>query len=104
MLQGFFPLVWLAIALILVSGVGMLTEVGFARAPLAWHVMTLTGGLMIMVFASIWFGPWREMRTAVVAEDWARAAVAMNRIRQRVGFNLGLGVATIAVATLGLGF
>lgn len=103
-LQGFFPLVWLAIVLILVSGVGMLAEVGFARAPLAWHVMTLTGGVMIAVFASIWFGPWRAMRAAVVAEDWARAAVAMNRIRQRVGFNLGLGVATIAVATLGLGF
>lgn len=103
-LQRFFALVWAAIAAIVVSGFGMLLEVGFARAPLAWHLMSATGLVMIAVFVSIWFGPWRTLRAAVAAEDWARGAVAMNRIRQRVGFNLALGVLTIAVATLGLGF
>ncbi|PKO57953.1 MAG: hypothetical protein CVU25_06235 [Betaproteobacteria bacterium HGW-Betaproteobacteria-19] len=102
-LQGFFPLVWVSIALILGSGFGMLFEVGFGGAPLAWHVMTLTGLVMIAVFASIWFGPWMALRSAVGAEDWARAAVAMNLIRQRVGFNLALGLITTAIATLGLG-
>ena len=102
-LQGFFPLVWVSIALILGSGFGMLLEVGFGGAPVAWHVMTLTGLVMIAVFVSIWFGPWMALRSAVGAEDWARAAVAMNRIRQRVGFNLALGLITTAVATLGLG-
>ncbi|MDO9597871.1 MAG: CopD family protein [Azoarcus sp.] len=102
-LQGFFPLVWVSIALILGSGFAMLFEVGFGGAPLAWHVMTLTGLVMIAVFASIWFGPWMALRSAVGAEDWARAAVAMNLIRQRVGFNLGLGLITTAIATLGLG-
>lgn len=102
-LQGFFPLVWVSIALILGSGFGMLLEVGFGGAPVAWHVMTLIGLVMIAVFVSIWFGPWMALRSAVGAEDWARAAVAMNRIRQRVGFNLALGLITTAVATLGLG-
>lgn len=102
-LHGFFPLVWIAIGLILVSGFAMLVEVGFGGAPIAWHVMALTGLVMVGVFVSIWFGPWPRMRQAVAAEDWARAAVAMNLIRQRVGFNLVLGVVTMAIATLGLG-
>lgn len=103
-LSTFFSLVWVAVALILVSGFGMLLETGFARAPVAWHAMLLTGLAMIGVFISIWFGPWAAMQRAVRAEDWARAAVSMNIIRQRVAFNLGLGLLTTAIATLGLGF
>jgi uncharacterized membrane protein len=99
----FFPLVWGSIALILASGIGMLVEVGFAGAPRAWHVMMLTGLVMMAVFVHLWFGPWRALRAAVGREDWAAGAVALNRIRQRVGFNLALGIATIAIATLGLG-
>jgi uncharacterized membrane protein len=100
---SFFPLVWGSIALILASGIGMLVEVGFAGAPRAWHVMMLTGLVMTAVFVNLWFGPWRVLRAAVGREDWAAGAVALNRIRQRVGFNLALGIATIAIATLGLG-
>ncbi len=99
----FFPLVWISVALIGVSGLGMLLEVGFAGAPRAWHVMMVTGAVMIVVFVSLWVDPWRTLRGAVAREDWAAGAVALNRIRQRVGFNLVLGMVTIAIATLGLG-
>jgi uncharacterized membrane protein len=99
----FFPLVWVAVALLAGTGGGMLHEVGFARAPIAWHLMLVTGSVMIAVFVSIWFGPWRALRAAVAAENWAAGAVALNRIRQRVGFNLALGAVTIAIASLGLG-
>lgn len=102
-LARFFPLVWIAVALIVASGGWMLYEVGFARAPIAWHLMLVTGAVMIAVFMMIWRGPWRELRKAVAADDWAAASFAMNRIRQRVGFNLVLGLVTIAIATLGLG-
>ena len=101
-LARFFPLVWIAVALIGASGGAMLQEVGFAQAPLAWHVMLVTGTVMIAVFLSIWFGPWPALRSAVAGENWAGGAVALNRIRQRVGFNLVLGGVTIAIATLGL--
>lgn len=99
----FFPLVWAAVAVIPASGLAMLLRVGFAQAPLAWHVMLATGLVMIGVYLNLWFGPWRALREAVAREDWAAGAVALNRIRQRVGFNLILGFVTIAVATLGLG-
>lgn len=101
-LARFFPLVWVSVLLVFASGIAMLLEVGFAGAPVAWHLMLVTGSIMIAVFAAIWFGPWRVLRDAARGEDWARAAVALNLIRQRVAFNLALGVVTIAIATLGL--
>lgn len=103
-LARFFPLVWVALGCIGVSGVAMLLRVGMAQAPGAWHIMILTGLVMGGVFISIWFGPWRRFSAAVAAEDWATGAAELNRIRQRVSFNLHLGVATVAIATLGLAF
>ncbi|MBP6801999.1 MAG: CopD family protein [Zoogloea sp.] len=102
--RRFFPLVWLAIGAIVLSGFAMLIEVGMARAPLAWHAMAGTGLLMTAVFASIWFGPWRALQRAVAAESWAQGAQALNQIRQRVTFNLVLGAFTVLLATLGLAF
>lgn len=101
--ERFFPWVWGAVILLPVTGIGRLLEVGFANSPRAWHLMMVTGLVMIGVFLAIWFGPWQKLRAAVGREDWAAGAVALNQIRQRVGFNLVLGFATIAIATLGLG-
>lgn len=103
-LTRFFGLVWVSIAAILLSGLYMLLEIGFDRAPPAWHLMLLSGSVMIVIYMSIWFGPWRTLQAGVAGERWAEAAVAMATIRQRVGINLVLGALTIAVATLGLGF
>lgn len=102
LLSRFFPLVWGAIVLLLGTGLAKLLAVGFGAAPTAWHVMMLSGLIMMAVFASIWFGPWAALKRAVAVEDWAGAAVQMNRIRQRVSLNLLLGLLTIAIATLGL--
>ncbi|MCL4757454.1 MAG: CopD family protein [Rhodocyclaceae bacterium] len=101
--KRFFPLVWASIGLILLSGFVRLFQTGFGLAPLAWHLMMASGVIMVCVFVSIWFGPWRAMRAAVPAGDWPRAAAALNAIRQRVAFNLALGAITIAIATLAPG-
>lgn len=100
----FFPIVWLAIAVIVASGFAMLLEVGFAQAPRSWHLMAAVGLVMAGIFASIWFGPWRALQQAVAAESWAQGAQALNLIRQRVMINLVLGVLTVLLATLGLAF
>lgn len=100
----FFPLVWGALVAILGSGVYMMLEVGFDHAPIAWHLMFLTGLVMGAVFVSIWLQLWPGLRQAVAREDWAAGAGVLARIRQRVAFNLALGVVTIALATLGLAF
>ena len=101
-LERFFALVWGAIVLILASGFGKLAAVGFANAPGAWHWMMLTGLTMVVVFVTLWFGPWRRLKAAVAAEDWAAGATALAAIRHRVAINLVLGVITVGIATLGL--
>ncbi len=100
----FFPLVWVSVVLILFSGLSTMLRFGFGSVPGAWHWMLATGLVMMAVFVWIWFGPWRDLRASVASGNWARGADALGRIRRRVAFNLVLGVATIAIATLGLGW
>lgn len=102
--ERFFQLVWIAIVLILFSGLGRLLSLGFSGAPPAWHVMMVVGLVMIGIFVSLIVGPWPRLQRAVAQQDWARGAAALNQIRQRVALNLSLGVLNIAVATLGLAF
>ena len=100
--ERFFVLVWISIALILISGFGSLALRGFGNAPAAWHLMMLVGLVMVAIFVSLWFGAWPRLKQAVATEDWARGAAALNVIRQRVAINVSLGVFNIATATLGL--
>lgn len=97
----FFPAVWVAVALILLSGFGMLLSAGFAAAPPHWHLMFLTGLIMVAVFVGVVAVPFRQLADAVAASQWSAGGAALGRIRQLVGFNLALGLATIGIATLG---
>ncbi|UCE31396.1 MAG: CopD family protein, partial [Burkholderiales bacterium] len=100
-LGRFFGFVALALALIWASGLGMMTGVGFARAPVAWHLMLLIGLLMTIVYALIVGRHYRRLRTAVAAQDWPAGGEALGAIRRLVGVNLGLGFLVIVLATLG---
>ncbi|MDR1854867.1 MAG: CopD family protein [Azoarcus sp.] len=104
-LERFFPLAWMSIALIVVSGGFMLSVTGAANAPWAWLAMSVLGTAMIIVFASIRFGPWVELRVALarggLAQAQARAAIA--RIEKRLDVTLALAILTATMATLGLG-
>ena len=102
--RRFFPMVWVALTVIVASGFTMLLEVGFAQAPKAWHAMAGVGLVMAAVFVNLWFGPWRALQQAVAAGNWAQGAPALNAIRQRVALNLALGALNVALATLGLAF
>ena len=103
-LERFFRLVWVSIALILLSGFGVLASVGFGNSPTAWHVMMLVGLVMIAIFVSLWFGAWPRLKRAVADQSWKEGAAALGVIRQRVAINLSLGVFNIATATLGLAY
>jgi len=102
--ERFFPWVWLAVTLILVSGLTMITLVGWHGAPLHWLVMLTLGSIMMLIYAHLYFALLPRLRRGVAASDWPQAGAALNQIRQVVGFNLALGVLTIATATLGVYF
>ncbi|MBN2690976.1 MAG: CopD family protein [Burkholderiaceae bacterium] len=95
-LQRFFPLVWISIAVILVSGLIIMLQVGFAHAPVGWHVMLGIGLVMMAVFAHIFFAPYRRARLAAAAQDWPAAGRSLEKIHPLVVLNFTLGWIAIA--------
>lgn len=100
-LGRFFRWVWLAVALILASGLAMMAWLGGANAPLYAWVMLLIGIGMMLIFAHVYFAAFRRLERAVAAGDWKAGGAALGQIRKLVGLNLVLGLVTITVATAG---
>ena len=99
----FFPLVWGAIALLLLSGYAMvfLEFGGFAGTGTHVHIMQLSGLLMMALFAHVFFAPWRRLRTALDAGDLPVAAKQLGSIRRIVLINTVLGVVTVLLGATG---
>ena len=100
---GFFPWVWVAVLLLLLSGYTMIFNVygGMAGSGLYIHIMQGIGLLMMLIFAHLFFAPYARFKRFVAAEDWQSAAAQLVTIRKTVGFNLILGLLTIVVAMVG---
>lgn len=99
--QRFFVWVWVAVAVLAISGVGMmhLRFSGFETAPRYVQVMIGGGIAMFALFLRIQALLLPELRTAVQAQDWLAGAAVLARIRRLVGVNLLLGVAVVLVAS-----
>src|SRR4051812_22126662 len=102
-LKRFFLIVWHAMPILLLSGYALLFGWygGFARAGGHIHAMHLMALIMAGGFVAIVTAPWKEFRAALAAADRPAAATAMDHVRQMVTMNLGLGMATVAVAAWG---
>ncbi len=92
----------LAIAVVLASGVAMiLVGGGFRNAHLSVHLMLAVGLVMMALYLHIRFAPFKRMRAAVAAGEWAAAATNLDGVRKLVLINLVLGFITIGIATIG---
>lgn len=92
----------LAIVVVLASGLAMiLIGGGFKNAHLSVHLMLAVGLVMMGLYLHIRFAPFKRMRSAVMASDWAAAASHLDVVRKLVLINLTLGFITIAIATIG---
>jgi uncharacterized membrane protein len=102
-LGNFFPWVWVCIAALLASAYGvMLPRLGgFAHAPAYVQIMQGIGLIMILIFAHLYFAPWRRFHTAVDRGDLSAAAPQLGQIRQIVLFNLVLGLIVVVVGASG---
>jgi uncharacterized membrane protein len=97
-LTRFFAMVWISIALILVTGFWMLSMADMKLAPTGWHAMSGLGLLMCLIFAHIWFVPFRRLKAAVAISDWPAAGKALGQIHPMVLTNFVLGwLAVLAV-------
>ena len=101
-LSIFFRWVWVAVILILLSGLYMLHRIGnFSGAPIYALVMAGVGLVMMLIFVHIFFAPFSRLKRFVDAQDWKSAGAALAQIRMLVGVNLSLGLAVIVITTLG---
>ena len=97
-LTRFFRMVWFSIALLLISGFWMLSMTDMKLAPKGWHAMSGLGVLMCLIFAHIWFAPFRRLKAAVSSNDWPAAGQALGQIHPMVLTNFALGwLAVLAV-------
>lgn len=90
-LSRFFVMVWGSVAVLLVTGFGMLFMADLKLAPHGWLAMTGLGLLMCLIFAHIWFSPFRLFKVSVTASDWPCAGKALGRIHRLVVTNFVLG-------------
>lgn len=99
-LSRFFLMVWLAIAVLLATGLWMLTGADMKLAPTGWHAMSGIGVVMCLIFAHIWFAPFRRLKAAVHAADWPVAGKALRQIHPLVVANFTLGWLAVAAVVV----
>lgn len=101
--QRFFVLVWISIALILITGYWMLFSYfgGFQGAGLHIHIMHGAGIIMVLIYLHVFFSPYRRLKQAVIIQDYPLAGAQLNQIRKLVGINILIGLLVITVASAG---
>ena len=98
----FFSWVWAAVITLIVTGHGMIALYGgFGSIGKHVHIMLALGYVMFLLFAHLYFAPFKRLKRAVEAADWATAGNNLNQIRKIVGINLVLGLVTVVVASAG---
>lgn len=103
-LARFFAWVVASVLAVLASGLAIILGGGFRGVHASVHWMFAIGLVMIAIFSYIRLVPYPALRKAVAACEWPVAAKRLDVIRKLVALNLALGIATIAVATLGRAF
>lgn len=99
----FFPWVWVAVVLLPATGYWMVLYVfgGFGSLALYIHLMQGLGIAMILIFLHVFFAPYRRLKNAVAAGDFAAAGKSLALIRKLIGLNLLLGLALTVIASSG---
>jgi uncharacterized membrane protein len=103
-LQRFFAMVLVAIAVLLLAGLHLYgagaKAVGMPSIPLGWHLMFGLGLAMFLIFGHIYFAGFKGLRKAAAAGDWAQAALKAGQIHKLVVLNFALGWAAVIAVRL----
>lgn len=101
--QRFFPWVWAAVIVLLLTGYWLVVGVfgGFGSSPLYVHLMHALGLLMAGLFVYLYYRLYPLLKRTVAQEDWPAAGAALNRVRHVVLVNLVLGMLLLAIVFSG---
>ncbi|MCK5896316.1 MAG: CopD family protein [Cocleimonas sp.] len=97
--QRFFVWVWIAVILVLISGLWMISL--YPKPPIFMHIMLGLGVVMMLLFMHVFFAPYKKLKRAVAEERWEDGAKSLAQIRLLVGINLSIGLITTIVAMAG---
>ncbi|MDE2227957.1 MAG: CopD family protein [Alphaproteobacteria bacterium] len=97
-LARFFPWVWVSIALLALSGAGMIK---LGADSLSIQIMMGLGIVMMLAFGHLYFAPWRRFQRALDGGDLPAAAAQLTQVRAIVTFNLVLGLVVVAIGATG---
>ena len=100
----FFLWVWIAIALLLLTGYWMIFDVfgGLLQLKALYiQLMHLFGWVMIGIFMYIYFSPYAKLKAAVAAGNFPLGGQQINKIRLLVTANLILGMLSFIIASGG---
>jgi uncharacterized membrane protein len=101
--RRFFPWVWAAILVLLATGFYLVFGAfgGFRHSPPFVNFMMALGVVMMLLYAHVFFAPYRRLRHSVEVNDESAASRAMSLIRILMLINLVLGLLVIIVAVMG---
>lgn len=100
--KRFFVWVWGSVITLLGSGHAMIALYGgFGAVGMHVHLMLGIGYLMFLLFAHLYFAPFKRFKVFVDEKNWPDAAIQLNTIRKIVAINLTLGLITVVVASGG---
>jgi uncharacterized membrane protein len=99
-LSRFLKLVWLCIAILLVTGGLMFAGVDMKIAPKGWHVMLGLGFVMFAIFGHLYFVPFRRLQRSIAMADWPTAAKQLAQIHILVLTNFALGWLAVAAVVV----
>ena len=101
-LKKFFPWVWMAIVILLLTGYWLVGAFGgFGSVPVYVHIMHLLGWVMVVLFGYLYFKPTKAFRAALEQGNKDQAMAALGTVRAIVIVNLVLGLAIVAIVTGG---
>lgn len=102
-LSRFFRWVWAAVILLLVTGYWMIFSVFGGMVGSGWHIhlMQALGIVMVLLYAHVYFAPFRRLRQAVANQDPQEGGRQVGQIRKLVGTNLILGLIVVAIGAGG---
>jgi len=101
--RRFFPFVWVAVALLPITGYIMISVFyqGFEHAPKYIHIMNGLGIVMFLLYMHVFFAPYKRLKLAVAVENWPEGGKRLNQIRILIGINTLIGLIVITVAAAG---
>lgn len=100
-LGRFFVWVWLAILVLWVTGYWIIFGYhgGMGSTPVYVHAMMGIALVMTVIYAFIFFVPFRRLGHAVQRQAWPEAGSQLTLIRRLVATNLVLGLITTVIGT-----